>query len=206
MSPKLVVALCAVLSFPAVAMAEPDTGPQKTQPSAAKLSAADQAVLQHRHHVNVMEIDMGKVAEQRGTAKVKKYAAALVKDHQKSDKDVVKFAKTKGVKLMDHAMPANEAERAQHEEMMKLMERLKTLEGAEFDREYLAAMVDGHTAEVGRVTTEVGTVTDPKLKALLVKAKPVIERHAEQARALLTPAAATKIEDKPPEQAPAPRK
>lgn len=195
MSPKLVVALCAVLSFPAVAMADPDTAPKKTEQQAARMSASDVAVLQHRHDVNVMEIEMGRMAMQRGGAKVKKYASALVKDHQKSDKEAMALAKARGVTLTAHAMPANEVERANHEQMMKTMERLGTLEGAQFDREYLAAMVDGHTAEVGRITTDISTVTDAKLKAFLVKGKPVIERHAEQARALMTPAPAAEVKD-----------
>lgn len=192
MSPKLIVALCAALSFPAVAMAEPDTGARKTQQHATRMSASDVAVLQHRHDVNVMEIEMGRMAVQRGGERVKKYAAALIKDHQKADKEAMALAKTRGVSLTEHAPPANAMARAEHAQQMKVMERLETLEGAQFDREYLAAMVDGHTAEVGRITTAISTVSDAKLKALLIKGKPVIERHAEQARALMTPASSVR--------------
>jgi predicted outer membrane protein len=178
MSPKLVL-MAVITLFPAFAMA---------QPKSSRMSDYDQASLQHRHDVNLMEIEMGKMAQQRGTAPVKKYAAALVKDHEKADKEVMSIAKTRGVTLTEHAMPANDAERASHDEMMKTMDRLATLEGAAFDKEYLKAMVDGHTAELGRVTSEMARVTDTKLKAHLGKTKTTVERHAEQARALMAPA------------------
>jgi putative membrane protein len=187
MTPKLVIALFTALSFPAVAMAGPGDGAKKTEQQAPRMTSVDQAALQHRHDVNLMEIEMGKMALARGGDAVKKYATALIKDHEKSDKDVLALAKAKGVTLMDHAMPANDIEKAEHEAMKKLMARLGTLEGAAFDREYLLAMVDGHTAEVGKITAQQSKVSDAKVKTLLTKAKPVVERHAEQARALIPP-------------------
>jgi putative membrane protein len=172
MSPKLVVAFAAVLAFPAVAMAE------------TRLSDADQATLQHHHGVNMMEIEMGKLAQARGSEPVKKYASALVKDHQKADKEALSLARAHGIVLAEHN------DEAGHAEMMKTMDRLSTLSGNDFDQAYLVAMIDGHTAEVGKLTVAIGKTSDVKLKVHLTKVKPVVERHAEQARALLTPAPA----------------
>lgn len=171
---RYVLALTVTLASLALAIAEP-------VPAPARLVEADVAALQHHHGVNLMEIEMGQMAQAKGSDPVKKYAAALVRDHQKADKEALALAQARGVTLEEH--PAT----AEHKQAMETMARLKTLDGATFDREYLSAMVDGHTAEAGYLTIAIGKVRDAKLKAHFTKVKPVAERHAEQARALFTP-------------------
>src|SRR5215208_3381849 len=63
-----------------------DKAPGKTD-KAAKLSDGDMKIVAHLHHVNQMEIDLGKLAQKSGTASVKSYAETLVSDHQSNDKD-----------------------------------------------------------------------------------------------------------------------
>src|SRR5262245_25921945 len=53
-----------------------------------KLSAGDMKIISHLHHVNMMEIEMGKAAQKSGTAAIKTYAQTLVTDHQTGDKDL----------------------------------------------------------------------------------------------------------------------
>jgi hypothetical protein len=79
-----------------------------------------------------------------------------------------------------------DVEEAQQQKQMDTMTRLQSLEGANFDREYLTAMVDGHSAELGYLTVAIADATDAKLKAHLEKTRPVIERHADEARTLLS--------------------
>jgi putative membrane protein len=186
---KKSLVLAIALAFPAAAAAGPGTGETKTDKTVKKgqqrLSEADLSTLQHHHDVNLMEIDMGKLAQQRGGPEVKKYAAALVKDHQTADKTAINLAKARGVTLSTHATPMSEVEAAEHEKQMQTMERLKSLEGSNFDREYLTAMVDGHSAELGYLTVAIADASDAKLKAHLEKVRPVVEKHADQARDLL---------------------
>jgi len=163
MSPtKLVLAFALVLSSFALALAAP------------RLGAGDVAALQRHHGVNLMEIELAQQAQAHGSDPVKKYAAALMKDHQKADKEAIALAAAHGLTLDDEAAvsPA----------------KLDKLDGVEFDRAYLQAMIDGHTAEVGTLTRTIGRISDAKLKAHLTKVKPVVEKHAEQARALMPPA------------------
>lgn len=195
--------LAIALAFPAVATAGPGTGDTKTDTKTVKktqqrLSDGDLSTLQHHHDVNLMEIEMGKIAQQRGGPDVKKYAAALVKDHQAADKTAINLAKARGVTLSSHATPMSDVEEAEHEKQMQLMERLKVLEGSNFDREYLTAMVDGHSAELGYLTVAIADATDSKLKSHLEKVRPVVERHADQARVLLAKMDGTKTDDVTP--------
>lgn len=177
MSAKSVIVLVAALAFPFVAFAD-------TKKS-AKLSDGDLAVLDHHHHTNMIEIEMGRVGEERGGPQVKKYAAMLVKDHRTADKNAMALGRARGITLDARPMPA--AEMARHDEHMKKMEAMAKLEGAAFDREFLTAMVDGHTKELGYVTSALGTIEDPKLKAHMTKTKASVARHADEARALLAP-------------------
>lgn len=196
---KNALVLAIALAFPAVATAGPGTGDTKpVKQSKQRLSEADLATLQHHHDVNLMEIEMGQIAQQRGGPAVKKYAAALVKDHQAADKTAIGLAKARGVTLSSHATPVSDVEEAEHQKQMAMMEKLKTLEGANFDREYLSAMVDGHSAELGYLTVAIADTTDTKLKAHLEKVRPVVEKHADQARDLLAKTNTTKTEDATP--------
>jgi putative membrane protein len=184
---KLTFALITALSVPSAALAQAPAA--KTKPVKEPLNQADLAVLQHHHHGNLMEIEMGKLAQSKGSAALKKYAATLVADHQKADKAALALAKARDAKLENHPAPTNEAETAEHKQMTELMTKLKGLSGAEFEREYLTAMVEAHTKEVGYLTTAIAGVTDPKLKMHLEGVKPVIEKHAKQASDLLAKAA-----------------
>ena len=89
-------ALIAALAIPTVALADtPKNNPnydkttddpnKTTDKDKTKLSDADMAILAHLHHVNLMEIDIGKLAQTKGTAPVKRYGEMLVKDHQQAD-------------------------------------------------------------------------------------------------------------------------
>jgi putative membrane protein len=185
---KNALVLAIALAVPATAAAGPGTGetkPAKTVKQKQRLSDADLSTLQHHHDVNLMEIEMGKLAQQRGGPEVKKYAAALVKDHQTADKTAIALAKARGVTLSSHATPVSDVEAAEHQKQMETMDKLKTLEGMNFDREYLRAMVDGHSAELGYLTVAIADTTDTKLKAHLEKVRPTVEKHADQARDIL---------------------
>ena len=159
---KLALVFAVVLSSFALAFAAP------------KLSAGDLAALQHDHGVNLMEIELAKVAQARGSDPVKQYASALMKDHQKADKEALALAAARGATLDDKAA----ASPPKHDQ----------LAGVAFDRAYLTAMIERQTAEVGYLTTTIGKVTDAKLKAHLTKVKAVVEKHIEQARAFMPPA------------------
>lgn len=169
------------LALPSLAAA--DDRAKKTNPQPASLSDLERKEVIHRHHVNVMEIEMGKLAKQRGTAAVKSYGAMLITDHSKADKDVRALARKRGITMSDHPT-AGDDDVADHQKAMTRMDRLKTLEGAAFDAEFIPAMVEGHTKEIERVTAALPQVSDGKVKALLEKTLPSLRKHADKAKAL----------------------
>ncbi|HET9619966.1 MAG TPA: DUF4142 domain-containing protein [Kofleriaceae bacterium] len=177
----------AALALPALAAADtPKTSSSNSATSDAngKLSADDTKIVAHLHHVNQMEIDLGKQAQKVGTPAVKGYADALVSDHTSGDKDLTALAKKHGVSSIPADKPQTDADRQDEKDMTIQMTHLKTLKGAEFDKAFLTMMASGHDKELAKIDTAIGTAKDSDLQAQLKATKPVLQRHADQARDL----------------------
>lgn len=186
------LAIVTALALPVTAFAGPDKAPpadksdktnEKTTAKADKLSDGDMRIVAHLHHVNQMEIDLGKLAQKTGTAAVKGYAETLVSDHQSADKDLTAFAKQRKATIPVEK-PETDADRQDQKDMMTAMAHLKTLKGAEFDKEFLNMMVSGHDKELAKIDVSIGAATDPDLQTMLKSIKPVLQRHSDQAHDL----------------------
>jgi putative membrane protein len=151
----------------------------------AKLGDADAKVISHLHHVNQMEITLAKDAQRQGTKNVKDYASTLITDHQSADKDLTAFAKAHQLATIPADKPATDADRQDDKDMTQQMAKLKTLKGADFDKAYLNMMVAGHDKELTKIDVAISATGDADLKSILQNIKPVLQRHADQARDLL---------------------
>jgi len=147
-----------------------------------KLSTDEVKTLQHVHHVNQMEITLAKVAQKQGTAPVQKYAAMIIKDHTQADSDVMALAKKKGVTVTTET----DEDKTADKDMQKDVDHMKTLKGADFDKEYASMMAAGHTTEVGKLDAAISSGVDSDVKGLLNKIKPVVQKHADDAKSLST--------------------
>ena len=144
------LAIISALALPSVALADDKTPADtttktdttKTDSASAKLSDGDTKIVAHLHHVNQMEIDLGKAAQKSATASVKTYGQTLVTDHQSADKDLTSFAKTHKLTTIPADKPMADADKQEAQDMQAQVTKLKTLKGADFDREFLAN--DGH--------------------------------------------------------------
>src|SRR5687768_12984664 len=137
---KNVVVALALTVAPSIAAAGPDVSAAKTEVK-AQLSEVEQKQIVHDHHVNLMEIEMGNLAKKQGSAAVKKYAAMLVTEHTKADKEYAALAKKKGMAKIPDEVPTTDAEKAEHTKMTEDMTKLKAAKGADFDALYLQLMV-----------------------------------------------------------------
>jgi len=201
------LAIIAALALPTLAIADDQTpttkATDKATDKAAKLSANDVKIVARLHHVNQMEIELGKLGQKTGSAAVKSYSETLEKDHQSADTDLTAFAKKHGLTTIPADKPDTDAGRQEQKDMTAAVAHLKTLKGPEFDREFLNMMVSSHDKEIARIDLAIGTTTDPDLQTLLKSVKPALQRHADQARELQkNPQAST---DQPTEKQPASR-
>jgi putative membrane protein len=90
------------------------------------------------HHVaivNVAEIELGKLAAERGTADaVKKFGRMMVADHEAAGDKLRAVAADLKIDVPDRP----------DDQLTEQRDRLARRSGADFDRDYASAMVDGH--------------------------------------------------------------
>jgi putative membrane protein len=190
----LVFTLVAALASTGIAVAGGDKtkDTKKEQPAEPKLTEAEVQLLDHHHWVNTHEIELGKIAKKKGTKKIQKYVTALVSDHEKADKKAMALAKARGVALDAKASPNDPTESELRAKAHAKMTELQALDGADFDKAYLQAMVDGHNAEVARIEASMAAVVDKDLKKHFEGVKVTVKKHADEAKALLPTETATK--------------
>jgi putative membrane protein len=159
---NLVAALTFTLAVPAVAGA--DDGPDPAD------------VLGKLHHANQMEIEAGKLAQEKGDSKqVKAYGKTLVKDHTAADKKVMATAKQLKVELPKDMPPMKDDK----------MEEAKAATGPDFDKKFAEAMLDDHKKDVEETSEARDKTTNPKLKKLLAGLVPTLEKHRDTAQKLV---------------------
>jgi putative membrane protein len=178
------LAIVAALAMPSLAVADKTTDKTTNAAPADKLAESDVKIVAHLHHVNQMEIDLGKTAQKSATTGVKDYGQTLVMDHTSGDKDLTAYAKAHKLATIPADKPDTDAAKQEQKDMMAQVAHLKTLKGAEFDKAFLDMMAMGHDKELAKIDVSIGATTDTDLQAILKTTKPVLQRHADTARDL----------------------
>jgi putative membrane protein len=114
---------------------------------------------------------------------VKSYGEMLVKDHSESDMKLKALAKKTG-QMIPKEKPATDAEKIEKADQKKQVVAVKKLKGADFDREYLRMMVEGHDKELAKIDTKMAEVQHTELADMLRTKKTTLQAHADQAREL----------------------
>jgi putative membrane protein len=130
---------------------------------------------------NQVDIDAGKLAASKATAKeVKDFAQLMVTDHT----GVNKSAKDLAAKL-NVAPESNATSKSLQQGGDDNLATLKTLSGAAFDRAYVDHEVAYHQAVLDAVDQSlIPAAKNAELKALLVKVRPAFVAHLEHAKQL----------------------
>ena len=141
---------------------------------------ADAEFVQEQLAVGTAEIDLGKLAQQRGQhPQVLRYARLMVNDHT---------AAGDGLKRIANAADANRATgedvtrtQAAH---LEVREELSRLSGHEFDKRYMDRMIEDHAKAISDVETKSQGADDARVRQWAAKALPKMREHLEQARAI----------------------
>ena len=143
----------------------------------AKLSKTDLEVLQKLHAANQTEIQMGKMAREKGASKeVKSFGDRLVSDHTAVDKKLADVLKKHGATLAD--LGTTTSNDSSHDVTVD-----KT--GVEFDRAFAAQMADDHKKAIELVETGRRNTSDGGLRSFLDQLLPTLRAHEATARALM---------------------
>ena len=163
---------------------------EATAVGTAGVHAGDRDFVDESLSAGTAEVELGRIAQQRAAdAEVKQFAEMMVRDHTQAADSLTQISQ-------QHAIQTRSAMQEHHRD---LMERLSKVQGADFDREYMDAMVDGHENMVDHLQTRAsedrfgenkGTVrpegSDNPVEASLnqwaANALPTTRRHLEEAR------------------------
>ena len=121
----------------------------------------------------MFEVQAGNLALQKAqSADVKTFAQRMVADHGMANAELAQLATTKGLALpTELGGPMKDA-----------FEHLESLSGAEFDKAYMAHMVEGHDKDVAEFDRMAATAGDFDLKTWAGKTLPVLKEHQTQAK------------------------
>ncbi|MDY7226101.1 DUF4142 domain-containing protein [Hyalangium rubrum] len=148
--------------------------------------ADEKAFLERLHHINQMEIQIGKLAQQNGQSQeVKSYGETLVKDHTTADQQVMAYAQKKGLTLANTPKPMNDVERKAMAAEKAAMDKLQSLKGMPFDSCFLAHMVGDHDAALGKLMAAQQAFTTADITPVLKQHVQSVTSHRQQAYSLL---------------------
>lgn len=119
------------------------------------------------------EVKLAKLAIERAKSpEVKQFARKMLADHSKANTELKAIADKKGLEVPTKLDADNQ----------KTYEKLAGLTGADFDKEYMATMVDDHKTDVAEFKQQSENGSDPDLKHFAMKTLPTLERHMDMAK------------------------
>jgi putative membrane protein len=146
----------AALSVAGVAMAQ-DSPAEKS----SSLSVKDKTFMKKAAKGGMMEVAMGKLAEQNGQSEdVKSFGKRMVTDHSKANDELKSLASQKGVQL-----PSKEP----------------TLKWSS-DKTYIDMMVKDHEKDLAEFQQEAKTGSDPEVKKFAEDTAKVVQEHLDLAK------------------------
>jgi len=147
------------LCFAGAVLAQESPAAKNTKSSG--LTQADKTFIKKAARGGMMEVDMGKMAQEQSTNDdVKSFGKRMVTDHSKANSELEAIAKQKGVK-----MPGKKSE-------MKWKS----------DKEYIDMMVKDHEKDLAEFQKEASDGTDADLKKFAGDTAKVIEEHLNLAK------------------------
>ena len=113
-------------------------------------------------------------AERASDPQVRQFAQRAVADHQRMNQELQQLADKQGMKITTTPDELH-AELAAH---------LKALNGPEFDREFMSAMVADHAKMVSKFESKAKTAKDPQIRQWAASKVPALREHWQMAQQL----------------------
>jgi len=141
----------------------------------AVVTGGDLAFMNDAAPGGMAEVELGKLAAQKAhNAEVKSFAQKMVEDHSKAGEELKQLAAQKKVTLPTDVLPTHK----------EIMTKLSNLSGAEFDKEYVKAMVGAHEKDVAAFENVSKTAADADVKAFAAKTLPTLKMHLEMIKGM----------------------
>ena len=122
---------------------------------------------------NLTEIQAGKMAQTKGSAKIKNIAQQMVNDFTMAQTDLVAASAKRGVKISLVPDAQNQ----------KILDHLSKLSGNAFDSAYLKMESMNHQFVIALYKDEASGGSDPVAKAYAMKYLPTLQKHGKMIQA-----------------------
>ena len=161
-----------ILSFSMATFAQTASHSSKAKPSKAG-NTADSMFVKKAAQGNMAEVAMGKLATQNAQSDdVKKFGQRMVDDHSKAEQDLEGVASKNNWTLPQDVSAQQKAEQ----------QKMEKMNGAAFDRAYMAMMVKDHEADVKDFQKEADKGQDPDVKSFASSTLPTLQEHLNLAK------------------------
>ena len=121
------------------------------------------------------EIKLGKLAVSKSASSgVQNFGNMLVADHGKAKRDVASLATSMNIPTTDDTTPDADAEYT----------KLQGMSGADFDKEFVSFMVQGHQKAIAQFQQEAASNDPQPVKQLASQTLPTLQKHLKTAQSL----------------------
>jgi putative membrane protein len=145
----------------------PPVGPTASTATQSDVNA-DMTFIRHAGSSNLMEIRLGQVAQSRASnSAVKQFGQRMIDDHTRLQNQLTAVVSSTGVSFV----PAMDASHQQ------LASRIERLSGAEFDRTYMQAMIQGHQDDINQFQTQSQSARSTQVRNLASGSLPLLQQH-----------------------------
>ncbi len=125
--------------------------------------------------MDIMEIELGKLAASRGTSsEIKKFGDMMVAEHSQASGELKLFAERLNVSL-----PTAITEKGQEH-----WDKLNKRSGSDFDKKYAEMMVEGHKDAISKMEKAAEKANDPGIKEWASSKLPALRSHLAHAEKL----------------------
>jgi putative membrane protein len=132
----------------------------------------DAQFLVNAAEINLEEIKLGQLAQQRGmSADIKSLGQMMVEGHTKALSDLKSLAQSKTISVPDSAT----------KDATDAYDKLQKEKGKDFDRKYCDMMVDGHKNAIDKFEKAASDANDPQIKQWASSMLPDLRKHLDQA-------------------------
>ena len=135
-------------------------------------NSSDDMFLTEAAAINLEEIELGKLAQNRATTnEVKDFGKMMVDGHTKSLNELKGLAAKKGITLPQDVS----------EEGKNTLDELTKSDAKTFEKTYMAKMVEGHTETIRKFEDARDNAADADVKAWATKTLPDLQMHLQHA-------------------------
>jgi putative membrane protein len=169
----IAVVAAGVCGATAMAAQTPPAGAKKSDSGTKASASADAAFMRQAAMDGMAEVELGRLASQNGSAaEVKQFGQRMADDHSKANDELKGLASQKQVTLPTEIDQKHRA----------MQDKFAKMNGAAFDKAYMAHMVTAHQQAVSLFQQESKAGKDAEVKAWAGKTLPTLQEHLKMAR------------------------